>query len=35
MIKGVDSNGDGQVSFDEFMAMMTNTSHNSWTTGLN
>jgi calcium-binding protein CML len=35
MIKDVDSNGDGQVSFDEFMAMMTNTSHNSWTTGLN
>lgn len=29
MIKGVDSNGDGQVNFDEFITMMTNTSDNS------
>ena len=34
MIKGVDSNGDGQVSFDEFMVMMTNTADLSQTTEL-
>lgn len=33
MIKGVDSNGDGQVNFDEFKVMMTNPSDNSGTTG--